>query len=191
MITLYLVRHIPTMRNQNGIFMGREDCDIICPFDYNRVVALRNDLSGVDTRKVYSSPLIRCKKTAKIVFPNAEVVIDDRLIEKDLGDWGGKSKKSVKEEYPEYFDETGHLNLSLCPPNGEEYDEFKKRIVDYVNDMLIYNDDKDIIVFTHGGVIAAILKIFTNSDLFRGDCISTKSIEHLASYVVTIDSIEK
>lgn len=186
MITLYLIRHLPTYSNLSGIFMGRNDCDISDSIDYNRIIALRNDLHDIDNSFVFSSPLQRCKKTAHIVFPHSKVIIDDRLIEKDLGEWAGKNKKAVKEEFPDFFDKSGHLNITLSPPNGEDYTSFIKRIRSFIDDMIKYYNDKEIIVFTHGGVIAAILKNFSTTDLFDGDCVNTKSIKHLKVYSVTI-----
>ena len=187
MITLYLIRHLPTSSNMSGLFMGREDCDITDVIDYSRVDALRGYLQKVNSQCIFSSPLIRCKKTAMIVCPDSQIVIDDRLVEKDLGDWSGKSRESVQAKFPEFFDKDGRLNMSLCPPNGEDYSAFTGRIMSFVNDMLFSNDGKRIVVFTHGGVIATILKRFSNTNLFNGDCIDTKSIDHLKAYTVSVE----
>ena len=44
--------------------------------------------------RVYSSPLLRCRETAEILFPDTTLQTVDNLIEMDFGDFEGKSRTS-------------------------------------------------------------------------------------------------
>ena len=80
---IYLVRHT-TPNIEKGICYGQTDLDIAETFEdeAEKVITNLNNLKGA---KVYSSPLIRCKKLAKKI--NTQVTEDERLKEINFGDW--------------------------------------------------------------------------------------------------------
>ncbi len=177
MKVLYFLRHFPTLANNANIFMGRNDIDI-SP-DYNREIleSLKSFVLKEKIIDVYSSPLSRCIHTANLICPQATVIIDDRLIEKNLGDWQGKEKKEVKKMYPEYFTEDGKLKVTMRPPNGEDNNSFVKRIINFVNDIIDNESIEKCLIVTHGGVISCINQLTDYSNLTEG-VVDTNTIHH-------------
>ena len=87
---LYIIRHGKTEMNAKMLMQGRSDH----PLNETGIrqaeeAAKRFADMEVKIEKVYSSPLERAVRTAKIIAPSAETVIDGRLIEMDYGPYEG------------------------------------------------------------------------------------------------------
>jgi broad specificity phosphatase PhoE len=88
MTRIVALRHAPTAWNRDRRLQGRTD------------VALDEEGVAVAARwriapewagyRILSSPLQRARMTAAILFPDAEIGIDRRLVEMDFGTWEGK-----------------------------------------------------------------------------------------------------
>ena len=89
---IILIRHGESLGNalkgDDAVFTGRWDCDLT-PVGYQQAEALRNCsmLDNVDV--YYCSPLKRAVQTAN-AFLNTELIIDERIQERSLGDFEGK-----------------------------------------------------------------------------------------------------
>lgn len=87
---LYIIRHGKTDLNARMLMQGRSDHPLNeTGFAQAVEAAERFSGMGVSIDKVYSSPLIRAVQTAKTIAPDAELVIDERLIEMDYGPYEG------------------------------------------------------------------------------------------------------
>ena len=51
------------------------------------------------------------------------------------------------------------MNNKTVPPNGETFEEFDKRVLDFLEMIKRNYNDEKILVVTHGGVIYAIYRI--------------------------------
>lgn len=81
-----LLRHAQSEYNKKGLLQGRIDCNLSCEgIKETEKRAKSFDSSNYDV--CFSSPLKRTLQTAKILVPDLEIVCDDRLIERSLGDW--------------------------------------------------------------------------------------------------------
>ena len=58
---------------------------------------------GVKIDKVYTSPLIRAVQTAEKIAPDAEISVDERLIEMDYGPYEGMDLRNPAPEVIELF----------------------------------------------------------------------------------------
>lgn len=90
---LVAVRHAETVWNRERIFMGGLD---VAPDP----AALARIGPGLPADRVYASPLRRAALTAAALFPGAEVILDDRLRERGMGEWEGRAKDEVRRERP-------------------------------------------------------------------------------------------
>src|SRR5699024_11343337 len=75
---------------------------------------------------IFSSPLIRCTETAEILFPHQEIHREPDMKEMNFGIFEGKTYEQLKAE-------TSYTNwlsnpFSGCPPGGESFHAFTKRI---------------------------------------------------------------
>ena len=93
---------------------------------------------------VISGPLDRTIETAKIIT-DKEILIDDRLIERNNGNLEGKLKNEIKEikSTPDYKDENY---------NVETVEELQIRANNFLEDILQKYKGKNILIVTHGGL---------------------------------------
>jgi broad specificity phosphatase PhoE len=161
-ITITFIRHAPTNANRSGIFMGIQD--ISC--DIRELTKSKLQFVNIERNTLYSSPLKRAVVSAEYLFPNTPIIIDNRLIEKNLGEWEGQSKGYLINKFPEAFLESGHLNPFFVPDKGESFDELKNRLKSFLKDIIVkYKDsfeNKRIFVVTHNGVIRTMRCIIEN-----------------------------
>ncbi|MCR4831903.1 MAG: histidine phosphatase family protein [Pseudobutyrivibrio sp.] len=116
-----------------------------------------------DADIVFSSPLIRCKQTASIIYPDHKIKVIHELRETNFGRFEGKNYLELSEdsEYKDWIESGGEAAF----PGGESRAEANKRIMEGFNKLLILSKDcKNISVIVHGGTIMGIL-----SQLFDGE----------------------
>ena len=97
----------------------------------------------------FSGPLDRTIETAKIIT-DKEIIIDDRLIERNNGDLEGKHKNQIKEikSNPDYKDKDY---------NVETVEELQLRANNFLDDILPKYKGKNILIVTHGGLTVNLI----------------------------------
>ena len=76
---------------------------------------------GLDPGPVYTSPLGRCRETARLLAgPCRELRICPGLRELDMGCWEGLPFETIRRDYPELYAARGE-DHSLQPPGAESY----------------------------------------------------------------------
>jgi len=93
---VYLVRHGQTPLNESGVLRGLLDP----PLDetgYRQADWLAAVLGPQMPRAVVASPLLRATQTAQPVADRAglDLVTDERLLDRDYGQWAGTDRESV------------------------------------------------------------------------------------------------
>ena len=153
---LHLIRHGITEGNLNGQYIGRTEL----PLAPSGVTALKNLATKIEypaVQKIYTSPMLRCRQTAKIIYPEREILVVPDLIEYDFGEFEGKTANEL-ESRPEYMEWASGKRTS--PPGGEDNTEFTKRICVAINTIvrdMMDNDVAEAAVFMHGGTIMTFL----------------------------------
>lgn len=153
---LHFIRHGVTQGNISGQYIGKTELPVT-PEGLAELEMLKNEIEYPKVEKVYSSPMLRCRQTAKVLYPNKEIFVVPKITEYDFGDFEGKSMEALKTspEYSEWI--AGNKN---SPPGGEDISEFTKRICLGVNEIvrdMMQNDIHDAAVITHGGIIRMFL----------------------------------
>ena len=94
-----------------------------------------------------------------LVGDRVEIKIDDRLIERNLGNYEGKEVTG--------YDSIKHwdYNLNLNDNGIEPIKDIIKRVDDFVTYLKNNYMDKDILIVTHGGIVRALYHILNNTDL--------------------------
>src|SRR5688500_12019612 len=93
MLNVYFLRHGQTAYNaDNNRYCGRTDIPLT-EKGIAQAELVQQQLKDISFDAVYSSPLQRAYRTAKIASGEKDVIKDDRLIEADFGGWEGKTKE--------------------------------------------------------------------------------------------------
>jgi broad specificity phosphatase PhoE len=146
------LRHAPTAWNRDQRLQGRTD------------VALDEEGIAVAARwrvapdwadyRVLSSPLQRARMTAAILFPDADVGIDRRLIEMDFGAWEGKRLAELRADPTEDAAAREDLGLDFRAPDGESPREVQDRIRPLL--ARLAELERPTVLVTHKAVIRAL-----------------------------------
>ena len=135
--------------------------------------ALAQNLSTVKFDCIYSSTLSRALETAKIVAGNKpiKIITDPGLKERNLGVLCGKIMNLTDAPATTPVDFTKDkvdmpaallFNDNYAPDNGESDNDFIKRVCDTMINIAKHTDAKTIGIATHGGVIGALVRHFTD-----------------------------
>lgn len=109
---------------------------------------------------VVSSPLGRARETAADAADalGLPVTIHDGLIETDFGKWEGLTFAEAQQRDPELH--TRWLSdTSVCPPEGESFDEVRARIEAVRDDLTASHAGANILVVTHVTPIKTLLQL--------------------------------
>jgi len=156
-MNIFLTRHGQTDWNVQKKVMGR--CDE--PLNLKgkeQAIETRDNLDNADIDLIICSPLQRAKQTAEIIDGNRNIPIiyDDRIIERDFGEFEGKETKD--------FDFNGYWNYYKNEKyqQAENIQDFFKRIYDFLDDVTEKYKDKNILIVAHGGVSIPVACYFNN-----------------------------
>jgi probable phosphoglycerate mutase len=126
MTRLVILRHAPTAWNRDKRLQGRTD---VALDEEGVAVAARWKIDpDWATYRILSSPLQRARMTATILFPDAEIGVDSRLVEMDFGGWEGKRLVDLRGEVGGDAAERERLGLDFRAPAGESPREVQARI---------------------------------------------------------------
>ncbi len=107
---------------------------------------------------IYSSTLARSRQTAKVYAGRVgmPVIERDDLCEWFGGEWEAKDFEQIFLEHPEAIDLFRNQNPAWhLAPGSERADDFQRRCVTAVEEIIEAEPDGDVVVVAHGGVINA------------------------------------
>lgn len=147
---LYVVRHGQTDQNVLGLVQGDTESDLT-EKGREEAKALQELVESLNVDVVVSSPLRRALDTAKLITNNKkEIIIDERLIERNFGLSEGKP---VDEELTvKYWD----FRLNTDINQVEKVQDLMFRITEFIEDMRNKYDDKKVLVVAHSAILRAI-----------------------------------
>ena len=149
---IYLVRHRQVNHNLRRIY-SREDEDLN-ETGISEAYELKENISNISYDIIISSPLKRAVQTANIINKyNKEIIIDERLRERDPGSLSGKSLEITnREEYWNYYSKIQY-------GTSENIREFFNRVKDFLDDLKT-KDYESVIIVAHSGVSKAFYGYF-------------------------------
>ena len=144
---VYIVRHGEVPHNALRQYNNKdEDLNAQGIFQANE---LRNKIMNIDYDIIISSPLIRAKHTAQIInVKNREIIIDDRIKEREPGDLSGKSLDVTNR------DEYWNYNTTIQYGSSENIKSFFDRVFNFLNELKSENFSS-VLVVAHSGVSKA------------------------------------
>ena len=163
MQVLYLIRHgRPEIPEGGTICLGRKDL----PLSYEgkkQAESLSPLLVKTKDLLAVSSPLLRSLETAGAAgFP--DVSVNDAFTEIDTGKWDGLPFEEIKKRWPAEYAGRGADLVHYAPPEGESFEQCRKRAETALEEILKKQRFGDILVFTHKGVIQALNSVLTGED---------------------------
>lgn len=155
-MSIYYVRHGQTAYNLAYKIQGSIDA----PLDQTGIKqakATRDKLKDVHLDLIFSSPLIRAKKTAEIINEahHLDIRFVDALREEHYGDFEGKSRHGE-----DYFKQRS--SFAHRYPNGESYLDVAARVFPFLDYLKKNYKDKDILLVAHGGISRIVNAYFVD-----------------------------
>jgi glucosyl-3-phosphoglycerate phosphatase len=160
---IFIARHGETVFNAAGRMQGATQDTPLTRTGFAQAdamgAALARYLGTKQSLRLYSSPSGRALQTLAIVAEHIdsdwhEATHDARLMEIDVGAWGGRTYAEIIAEQGEIMDREASL-FSVRPPGGEWYDDIAKRLKAWIADTA--HDRGDRLVIMHG-MSSAILR---------------------------------
>lgn len=156
-LKIHLIRHGATDANLKGQYIGCKTDLPLSPEGVNELRMLKDSVEYPEIDCLYSSPMLRCKQTAALLYPDREIKEVYNLREYDFGTFEGKTAAQLESD-PNFIPWTsGKLS---APPLGEDNVEFIKRLCLGLNEIvldMLNNETDNAAVIMHGGTIMMLL----------------------------------
>ena len=150
-----LVRHGATASTGEHRYSGGGTDEPLSPEGER---ALRNVAPHTDVRRVITSGMARADRTARILYPNADIMACPGLREMDFGAFEGKRAADMEDDarYRAWVDAW----CRPCCPGGESRDGFVARVVAAFRDVCEREaaaGSESVVLVVHAGTIRAVL----------------------------------
>ncbi len=154
---LFVIRHAESEWNPIGRYQGLKNPDL-SERGQKQAQILAEALKDKGIELIYTSPLLRTKRTAQILAEtlNVPLIEDRRVIEIDHGVWSGKLVEEVKREFPEMFETWIKEPWKVNFPEGENLLEVYKRVKDFVDEIKKKHEGQTVAVVSHTVPIRAL-----------------------------------
>ena len=158
MCNLFLIRHGES--EAIDYIAGRTPGVHLTKKGKEQVKKLVQNFSGFRIDKIYSSPIERTLETAEIIAKhlNLRVENDNGLIEVDFGEWTGKRFEELKND--KKWDLFNTYRSGTRIPGGETMQEIQLRIVQTIEKIRKENNEKNIIIVSHGDPLRGLITYY-------------------------------
>ena len=150
-LPFYFIRHGETDWNLAHKLMGQKDIKLN-DNGLDQAYTAAYILADQETNKIFASPLKRAQKTGEIIADICELELEiiNELKERNWGSLEGDNHNNA----------LSFLTNDNLPPDGEEYLDFEKRIIEGTRKVLLSEYGYPVIV-SHGGVFKVLVHLLT------------------------------
>lgn len=148
---LYLIRHGRTQANEKRLYCGSTDL----PLSEAGIESLKKIKYRVPQDCIFvTSGMRRTEQTLRYLFGEVPFKADERFREVDFGVFEMKSYEQLKDrdDYQKWLLGDNEKNI---PPGGESGFWMRQRVLEGLKEL--QKEPKDVVLVTHGGVIAAMM----------------------------------
>ena len=154
---IFLIRHAETDYSKNRRYCGQTDVSLN-RFGRMQSGCLYNLFKKTRPLSIYLSDLSRARQTARIAFPGKVKLREDkRLREINFGCWEGLSSEEISRDYNGQYSKWLKSPDNVSIPGGEKLLSLKKRVKDFLAEILKRNENEEIAIVSHAGPIKVIL----------------------------------
>lgn len=156
MAKIYAVRHAESIANTKGIYQGQSFNTDLSELGKRQALLLAKRLCEYNIQKIITSPLKRAMQTAKpaAVLTAADVEICKDIIETNHGDWEGKNKLWVRQNYPDIYKKWQEAPGEVVFPQGEAFIDTVNRVEKFIKRR---NWKANTLVVTHDNIIRIMI----------------------------------
>lgn len=161
--TLYIVRHGETVWNTKKVFQGHKDSQLTKK-GIKQAKHLAKKLKKINFNSIYSSDLLRAKRTAEIIALEKKLAIQttkllrerymDHFEGKPISFYEEKLKKTMKNY--QKLSKKERLKFKL-EPQIESDEQMIGRFITFLRQIAITKLGEKILIVTHGGIIRIFL----------------------------------
>jgi len=153
-VKVLLIRHGETAGNRERRYVGHNDE----PLSAEGERQVRQMGICVEARQVFSSPLARAVQTARLLFPQAELILLPGLCEMDFGVFAGRAAGELRHDpaYREWL----NSGCTMPCPGGEGMPGFTERVCAAFAravSLSMENGSAYLAIVAHGGVLMAVM----------------------------------
>jgi len=144
---ILLTRHGETAWNKLNKVQGKVDIPLN-EKGIEQANIIKEELSGKNVDLIICSPLLRTRQTVEILNRelNIPVLYDERISERDFGEFEGKKRKDF--DFLGFWSFENNLNYE----RAENIKTFFTRIYDFLDEIEENYMDKTVLIVSHGGV---------------------------------------
>jgi len=162
---IFLLLHCESCYNRDGIFTGRVD-SLLTKKGHEHAIELSKQLKNDEITIAYRSSLTRAKQTLDHLLtyhPDTQVIIDDRIIERDYGELASLKKAKYKKDHPTLFP-IYHRSYDIAPPGGESIQQVEKRVAFFIDDLLFQmkKNKGNVLIVGHANSMRPFRRFFEN-----------------------------
>ncbi len=158
---IHLIANGLTEANLEGRYIGLTD-EPLCPEGVKNLEGILENSEYPKIERLYSSPSLRCRQTASMVYPNNRVRLVEGLAEYDFGVFEGKTMEQLQLLYPNEYPRWLAGENDAAPPMGESNRQFIERILDGFDQMvreMMTEEVHSAALVTHGGIIMTLMAL--------------------------------
>lgn len=184
--TVYLVRHGQTDWNAQGITQGQTDVPLNSE-GTKQAQTLGQNLKDIKFDAVFSSDLIRAKRTAGIITLERKMAIETThlLRERRYGKLDGKPYQLMQEFHNTWENLSKKERVQYKPYKDYETDEeIISRFITFLRETAVVYLDKTILIVSHGGIMRVLLNHLTEETYL------TRSISNTAYIKLESDGVD-
>jgi alpha-ribazole phosphatase len=152
MIQLTLLRHTTTACEPGCCYGGGSELALAESFEAEAQFISRH-LSHEFTH-YHSSPLQRCQRLARHLFPHVAWKLDEHLAEIHFGEWEGQRWEALAGPI---LDAWMQDFIHVRPPGGESTLDLVERVQSFLVDLTAQGQEGTHLAITHGGFIRTLL----------------------------------
>jgi probable phosphoglycerate mutase len=148
---LFLVRHGQSTWNAESRWQGQADPPLTALGEQQARAAAERLATADPFDAIWASDLVRARRTAELVADHLGLVVqlDERLRERDAGEWTGLTRPEIEARYP------GALAARQSPPGFELDEPLLARVVPALR-AIAAGDGGRVLVVTHGGIVRTV-----------------------------------
>lgn len=157
---IYLFRHTESIDNAHQVFSGDRDYGL-SENGKRGAYELAKELKDKEIGIFFTSPLKRCRECLDLVIngyhPEANVIIDERLIERDYG-WLEGHQKYDTPFYIRVVKLFSYRSWYVSPPGGENFHQVWDRVMPFVEYMkeVVRKDKVNVAICGHNNSMKPI-----------------------------------